>query len=340
MHSMLLQIEENASLKNLNSFAVEAHCRYLVRLTKPEKLEEILAEPRFKNLPRLILGGGSNILFREDFPGVIIHVKTSGIKLLDENEDYYFVLAAAGENWHEFVQYTIEKDWPGLENLSLIPGTVGAAPIQNIGAYGVELEERFHGLTAIDLTTGETITFDRTACQFSYRDSLFKKNRGRYLITDVTFKLPKKPEWKLDYAGIREIMGETKPVSAKAISDAICQLRQKKLPDPVSIGNAGSFFKNPLISDDKFQTLRVNFPDLPAWPQPNNLIKLSAAWLIEQRGWKGKRHHDAGVFENHALVLVNHGHASGSEIWHLAEAIIHSVKERFDITLQPEPLIL
>lgn len=337
---MSIKIEENASLKNLNSFAVEAHCRYLVRLKKLEHLEDILAEPRFKNLPRLILGGGSNILFREDFSGVVVLVETSGIKLIDEDEKYYFVQAAAGENWHKFVQYTIEKNWPGLENLSLIPGTVGAAPIQNIGAYGVELEERFHELSALDLTTGETIIFDRAACQFSYRDSLFKKNRGRYLITDVTFKLPKKPEWKLEYAGIREILDETKPVSARTISDAICQLRQKKLPDPNLIANAGSFFKNPLVSDDKFQTLKVDFPDIPGWPQSNDSVKISAAWLIEKCGWKGKRHHDAGVSKNHALVLVNYGDASGADIWRLAEAIIHSVNEKYRITLQPEPLIL
>jgi len=337
---MSIKIEENASLKNLNSFAVEACCRYLVRLKKPEQLKEILADPRFEKLPRLILGGGSNILFRQDFPGFVIQVKNRGIQLLYEDDVHYFVQAAAGENWHAFVQHSLKQGWAGLENLSCIPGTVGAAPIQNIGAYGVELEERFHALNAIDLTTGEAITFDRDACQFSYRDSLFKKNRDHYLVTDVTFKLPKNPKWKLDYAGIHEMLDDTKPVSARAISDVVCQLRQKKLPDPTLIGNAGSFFKNPLVSDDRFQMLKADFPDMPAWPQSDDLIKLSAAWLIEQCGWKGKRYRDAGVSENHALVLVNHGNASGDEIWHLAEAIIHSVKEKYEIILQPEPLIL
>jgi len=337
---MPFHIENNASLKSLNTFGVEAHCRYLVKLKEPEQIQAILTDSRLVDSPRLILGGGSNILFREDFPGTVILVKTRGTQLLGEDDTNYFVRAAAGKNWHEFVQFTIDQGWAGLENLSLIPGTVGAAPMQNIGAYGVELEEHFHELTAFDLTTGKTKSFDRAACKFGYRDSLFKRQRGRYLITDVTFKLPKKPEWKLDYAGLREMLDESKPLSARVISNAVCQLRKHKLPNPAITGNAGSFFKNPHVSAEQFQQLKADFPEIPGWPMSDHAIKVSAAWLIEQCGWKGKRHHDACVSEKHALVLVNYGRASGTEIWHLAEAIIHSVEEKFTITLQPEPLVL
>ncbi len=337
---MALQVTENASLKNRNSFGVEAHCRYLVALKKTEQIREVLADPELGKLPRLLLGGGSNILFREDFPGVVVHVETRGVALLGDDEKHYFVRAAAGENWHAFVQHTIEQGWAGLENLSLIPGTVGAAPIQNIGAYGVELDTRFHALTAIDLGTGEARTFDRDACQFRYRNSLFKQQRNRYLVSDVTFRLPKNPTWALDYAGIREKLPPGAQVTARAISMAVCQLRQEKLPDPAKIGNAGSFFQNPQVSTEKYHALRKDFPDMPSWPTDEKTVKLSAAWLIEQCGWKGHRENDAGVSEKHALVLVNHGRASGAEIWQLAEHIIHSVKQRFGITLQPEPFVL
>lgn len=335
-----MQISENASLKSLNSFGIPVNCRYLIQLEDPEETAAILSNEHYRQLPRLILGGGSNILFTKDFEGLVIAVSNTGIKLVDENEQNYYVQAAAGENWHEFVLYCIRQGWAGLENLSLIPGTVGAAPIQNIGAYGVELSDRFHGLNAIDMHTGEAVGFQKDDCRFGYRDSLFKQQPGRYLITDVTVELAKQPRWVLDYAGIRESLDAEVPITARLISETVCKLRQNKLPNPDTLGNVGSFFKNPIIAATQYQQLAEKYPGMPAWQVDANRYKISAAWLIEQRGWKGKRRGDTGVYPEHALVMVNYGHANGVELWQLARDIIQSVEEYYDVRLEPEPLIL
>lgn len=335
-----MQIIHNASLKSHNSFAVEVTCQYLAKLDQVDELTEILAQKQFRDLPLLILGSGSNLLFRKNFQGLVAVVSNRGIELIEEDNDHYYVKAAAGENWHQFVQYCIRQGWSGLENLSLIPGTVGAAPMQNIGAYGVELADRLHKVSAIDLESREHLGFSRDDCQFAYRDSLFKRQRGRYCIKDITVKLPKDPQWVLDYAGIRESMDEAKEINARHISEAVCRLRRSKLPDPEVLGNAGSFFKNPVVDAAQHEQLHSHAENIPSWETDAGQYKLSAAWLIEQCGWKGKRQGDAGIYDKHALVLVNHGTASGEQLWQLAETVIKAVEDRFAITLEPEPLIL
>jgi len=332
---------ENASLLAFNTFRVDARARYFVTLESLDDIPAFLADTRLQNLPRLILGGGSNILLRNDFPGVVLHVALKGIELLGESETQRFLAVAAGENWHELVRYTVEQGWAGLENLSLIPGTVGAAPVQNIGAYGVELAERCAAVDVVDLTTGESGVISAEDCRFAYRDSRFKQEPGRYLITSVLLKLPKTFVPKLDYPGGREALvgGEVTPL---AVSDAICQVRRGKLPglEADQPGSAGSFFQNPIISSEQAAILREQWPMMPIWEVADGQVKLSAAWLIEQCGWKGLRQGDAGVYEKHALVLVNHGQASGAALWALAEQIMQSVQARFGVSLRPEPVVI
>jgi len=334
-------ITENASLSTLNTFRVEARAGYLVTLDVLEDIPAFLVDERFNNLPRLILGGGSNILLRDDFPGVILHVALKGIELLGEDEAHRYLAVAAGENWHELVRYTVEQGWAGLENLSLIPGTVGAAPVQNIGAYGVELAEVCAAVDVVDMTTGETGVITADDCRFAYRDSRFKQEPGRYLITSVLLRLPKTFVPKLDYPGVREALADAE-ITPRTVSDAICAVRRSKLPglEADQPGSAGSFFQNPLISLEQAAILREIYPNMPAWDMPNQQVKLSAAWLIEQCGWKGRRMGDAGVYEKHALVLVNHGQASGAELWALAEQVMQSVQARFGVGLRPEPVVL
>ncbi|MDM7322384.1 MAG: UDP-N-acetylmuramate dehydrogenase [Gammaproteobacteria bacterium] len=336
-----MHLEEHVSLLTHNTFRVEARARYFVTLEQLEEIPVLLADERLRTLPRLILGGGSNVLFRDDFPGVVVRVALQGIELLDEDGSHRLVRVAAGENWHDFVRWTVEQGWPGLENLSLIPGTVGAAPVQNIGAYGVELADVCEVVEAVELSTGETHTIDRAACRFAYRDSLFKQQAGRWLITSVILRLPKRFAPRIDYPGVREALGAVDPTPL-TISDAICAVRRAKLPGlaPGEPGSVGSFFKNPLVQAGQAEALRASYPGLPAWSQPDGRFKLSAAWLIEQCGWKGYREGDAGVYAKHALVLVNHGRATGAELWRLAEAIRSSVWERFGVSLTPEALIL
>lgn len=336
-----MRVIENAPLGALNTFRVEARAHFLVVLERPEDISLLLADDRFQGLPRLILGGGSNVLFRADYPGVVVQVALRGIELVGEDATHRRVRAAAGENWHDFVRWTVGQGWPGLENLSLIPGTVGAAPVQNIGAYGVELADVCGSVEAVDLTCGETRVFEPAACRFAYRDSLFKQESGRWLITAVTFRLPKTFAPRLDYPGVREALAGAES-TPKAVSDVICAVRRAKLPglEADQPGSAGSFFKNPLVPSEQATALKACFPALPAWPQPDGRTKLSAAWLIEQCGWKGRREGDAGVYAKHALVLVNHGRATGAQLWGLAEAIRASVREQFGVELEPEPILL
>lgn len=335
-----MQITPQASLKNLNSFGVTASCRQLVQLDRPEDVERLLQLPGFTEQPYLLLGGGSNLLFTQDFAGTVIAVGLKGIEKIAEDEDAVFLQVAAGESWYGFVLYTLEAGYAGLENLSLIPGSVGAAPIQNIGAYGVELESVFHSLSAIDLESGRRREFTREDAHFGYRDSYFKSGAPfRYLIISVTFRLPKRPQWQLEYGGLaRELDGQE--ITARSISDAVCRLRRSKLPNPSVLGNAGSFFKNPVVSDAQYQSLKQDNPQMPGFAAADGQMKIPAAWLIEQQGWKGKREGDAGVSEDHALVLVNYGKASGAELWQLAQQIRDSVSAAYGITLEPEPRVL
>jgi UDP-N-acetylmuramate dehydrogenase len=290
-----------------------------------------------------VLGGGSNLILTGDFDGLVLHVRIPGRELVAEDDDAWTVRAGAGENWHDFVCWTLERGWPGLENLSLIPGTVGAAPIQNIGAYGLEMAERFQHLEAVELATGETVVFDRAACRFGYRDSVFKREAdGRYLITAVTFRLPKRWRPVAHYADVARELEARQMIdpTARQISDAVIAIRSRKLPDPGRIGNAGSFFKNPVVDAATFARLAAQHPELPHYVQPDGTVKLAAGWLIERCGWKGKDLGPVGVYERQALVLVNRGGARGEDVLRLARAIRESVRAAFGVELEPEPVVL
>ena len=336
-----MQIQENISLKRYNSFGIAAMARQFASFKDIDELSTLLTID--SRLPTLILGGGTNILLTKDVDGLVLKNEITGIKVQHEDNDYVFVKAGAGENWHQFVLYCLQRNWAGVENLSLIPGNVGASPIQNIGAYGVELEDVFWDLEAYHIEDNKLVTFTNNDCEFGYRDSVFKNDlKGKLVILNVTFKLHKKPVFHTGYGAIEqelEKMG-VKKLSIKAISDAVIKIRTSKLPDPAKIGNAGSFFKNPEISQVQNVQLIENFPNISAHQLINGNVKLSAAWLIEQCGWKGFRLGDAGCHADQALVLVNYGHARGDEIYNLSEEILQSVLEKFDITLEREVNIL
>lgn len=334
-----MQIQKNISLKAYNSFSIDVKAAYFVQIKHSDEFPDLIEWINQHDLPFIILGGGSNILFTQDYKGLVIHINTEGKQCIKETSSDYFIEVSAGENWHQLVRWTIEQGYAGLENLSLIPGKVGAAPIQNIGAYGVELTDRFDSLKAIKISTGELKHFDKAACQFSYRDSFFKANIDQYLIQSLVLKLPKSPDWRINYEGIKNKIG-SQPLSAKLISDAIIKLRQKKLPDPNEVGNAGSFFKNPILSQAKMDILRESYPSLPSYHYADDQVKTSAAWLIDRCHWKGQSRGQASVYAKHALVLINKGAATGVEIRQLAEMIQASVHEKFGIHLEAEPRIL
>lgn len=330
-------------LRALNTFGVEAAAHAYLRVTDVAQLKNVRRDPELAALPRLVLGGGSNILLTRDFPGIVLHMQSKGIDIVGEDDEATYVRAAAGENWHAFVQWTLAHGLGGLENLSLIPGSVGAAPIQNIGAYGIEIKDRFHALTIFDFETGETAVLDKTACAFGYRDSVFKHGlRERAVVLDVTFALPKRWQANTKYADVAQeltVRGITEP-TARQISDAVVAIRTRKLPDPATVGNAGSFFKNPVVTVAQRDALLKQYPQLVSYVQPDGTYKLAAGWLIDQCGWKGKSAGAAGVYDKQALVLINRGGASGSEIAQLAKAIQSDVAQRFDVLLEPEPIFL
>lgn len=330
-----MQLLTNTSLKPFVTFGIEATCEHLYRIDDFEELQ--LAVKHLEN--PLILGGGSNVLPIGNLKRNIIRVELKGIeveKLIGQDP---IVHVAAGENWHEFVLYALDNNLGGIENLSLIPGTVGAAPIQNIGAYGVELESVFESLEALRIGDGELVTFTKAECSFGYRDSIFKKEaKDKYVITSVSMRLHREHKLNTSYGAIQDVLKEkeiTNP-GIRDISDAVIQIRQSKLPDPAVIGNAGSFFKNPTISKQQFEAVKALYPSLPGYPAKDDHFKIPAGWLIEQTGWKGKSIGNAGSYQHQALVLVNLGGASGTEIWALAEEIMRSVYEKFDIGLSPE----
>jgi len=349
---------ENISLQKYNTFGIDAIARYFAVFSKQDQLAGLLQQAAglpAGSSPLFVLGGGSNILLTKNIDGPVMRNEIKGIELVDEDGHYVYVTAGAGENWHGFVQYCLERNWAGVENLSLIPGSVGAAPMQNIGAYGVEIKDVFHELTAWDLREGKVYTFTLNDCRFGYRDSIFKgEYKGRFIILSVTFRLNKIPVFHTAYGAIREELEKmgVKDLSIQAISQAVVHIRTSKLPDPAQIGNAGSFFKNPTIPSTHFANLQTRFPGIVGYPEAaagaagsaeasaGDTTKLAAGWLIEQCGWKGYRHGDAGVHTRQALVLVNYGHATGHELYDLSEEILLSVQKKFGVTLEREVNII
>ncbi len=333
-----MNISHNTSLKNYNTFGIEVFAKKFISISNLEELQKTLL---IENKKLFILGGGSNMLLTKDIEQeLVIHIDIKGKEVINENEDFVWVKVNAGENWHELILWCIENNYGGLENMSLIPGNVGTAPIQNIGAYGKELKDNFIECEATEIETGNTRVFNKKDCEFDYRNSIFKNNlKGKYIITSVTFKLTKKDhEINTKYGAIEDELKKsniTNP-SIKEISDAVIKIRQSKLPDPKKLGNSGSFFKNPIISKNKFDKFIINFPKAPSYKISENEIKIPAGWLIEQAGFKGKRFGDAGIHKKQALVLVNYGDASGQEIWNLAIKIKNDVLKKFNIEINPE----
>ena len=338
-----MKVLENYSLKTLNTFGLDIKTRWFAEINSVESLQALLKDQRFQSIPKMILGGGSNILFKDDFDGLIIHNRIDFVKIISEDENYIFISAGAGMIWHSFVLYTIDHNYPGLENLSLIPGCVGAAPIQNIGAYGVEIKNTFHQLNALNMTDGSLRTFTAEDCRFGYRDSIFKQEeRNRYVIVDVTFRLTKNASLNTTYGTIEEqlkIMNISHP-TIRDISNAVIAIRKSKLPDPEIIGNAGSFFKNPEVPIHFYNKLKENYPAIVGYPSSSGNYKLAAGWLIEQCGWKGKRIANTGMHERQALVLINYGGATGKELIAHAELVQKSVLEKFGVDLEMEVNII
>lgn len=339
-------VAREANLATRTTLALPGHAALYAEITSADQLALLTDDCLPGDTRRFVLGGGSNLVLTGDFDGLMLHMAIGGRELVGEDADAWYVRAGAGESWNDFVGWTLTQGWPGLENLSLIPGTVGAAPIQNIGAYGLEVAERFHSLEACDMQSGETVRFDRSACRFGYRDSVFKQEgwhlEGRFVITAVTFRLPKTWQALTRYADIPaelDARGIATP-DARQIADAVIAIRQRKLPDPAAIPNAGSFFHNPLVDGATAERLAANFPGLPRYPQPDGRIKLAAGWLIEQAGWKGRDLGPVGMYERQALVLVNRGSASGNDVLALAQAVAADVRQRFGVELTPEPIFL
>jgi UDP-N-acetylmuramate dehydrogenase len=332
------------SLQPYNTFGINVSTQRLIIIETQEELQDFLRE----NTDALqVLGGGSNILLTKDVNKTTLLIRIKGNTIVQETDDFIDITYGAGENWHEAVLFAVENNWGGMENLSLIPGTVGAAPIQNIGAYGTELKDIFVQLTACSIADGSERIFLPEDCHFGYRSSIFKhQEKGKYIITSVTVRLQKNPRINLTYKALKKAIenefheGSMEQLTIKDISDTVCKVRTSKLPNPETIGNSGSFFKNPEISADKVQELLIQYPSMPNFPTSQNLVKVPAAWLIEQCGWKGKRVGNTGTYKNHALVLVNHGNASGQEIHECAKAIQKSVVERFGIDLEMEVTVL
>jgi UDP-N-acetylmuramate dehydrogenase len=335
-------IVENAPLDHRNTFRVPARAALLIDVRRRDALAELFGFAALKTQPLLVLGEGSNMLFTRDWPGVVVSIATRGIAIVCSDEHGARVRVEVGENWNDVVHWSLGHGFAGLENLVSIPGTAGAAPMQNIGAYGVEVREFIHRVEAWDRDDARFVHLDNAACEFGYRDSIFKRLPERYVITAIELDLPRSRAPRIDYSGVREELAalgvaEPRPV---AVAEAIARIRMRKLPDPRAIGNAGSFFKNPVIAADDAAALKRSHPDAPLWPADEGRVKVSAAWLVETSEFRGVRDGDAGVSDRHALVLVNHGSASGADILALAKRIQEGVRARFGIALQPEPRIV
>jgi UDP-N-acetylmuramate dehydrogenase len=335
-------IQENISLKKYHTFGIDVSAKYFSTFTTSAELEQLFDSKKSSlgnyQMP-MILGGGSNILFTKHFDGLVLKNEIKGINLIGENDDHVYVKVGAGENWHAFVLHCLGRNWAGVENLSLIPGNVGASPMQNIGAYGVEIKEVFYDLEAFSMKEKKVYTFTSNDCEFGYRDSVFKnKYKNQFIILTVTFCLNKFPKLNLSYGAIEQElqkMDVTKP-DIRSVSQAVINIRNSKLPDPANIGNAGSFFKNPIITKSTFENIKNRFPGVIGFNNSDGTVKLAAGWLIEQCGWKGYRNGDAGCYPEQALVLVNYGNATGKEIYDLSEDILQSVKNKFNILLERE----
>ncbi|HTO38698.1 MAG TPA: UDP-N-acetylmuramate dehydrogenase [Brumimicrobium sp.] len=334
-------LQENINITPFTTFGVKVISRYFATFSSIEELRKLLAEVKDQQL--LVLGGGSNMLFRKDYEGITIKNEITGISVIEENEESVLLKVGAGEVWHNFVLYSIEHNLGGIENLSLIPGSVGASPMQNIGAYGVEIKDVFDSLEAIEIATGELHTFSHQDCQFGYRESVFKKElKGKYIIVSVSYKLSKQPKLNTSYGAINSELatrGITQP-SIKDVSDVVIAIRQSKLPDPKEIGNAGSFFKNPVIPKSHYIALQKTYENIPSYPVSEDTVKVPAGWLIDNAGWKGKTIGEYGVHKNQALVLVNYGKASGNDIFQLSEDIIADIYKRYQIKLEREVNII
>ena len=340
---MDLAIEHDVELRELNTFGVGARARRLVRIGDARQVRMVVDHPELGRLPKLVLGGGSNLLLTQDPPGLVLKVEIAGMRVLRDDAESTVIEAGAGVGWHELVRWSLEQGHAGLENLALIPGTVGAAPVQNIGAYGMELAERFESLDLVDLTTGRAVTLERAACRFGYRDSLFKQAlAGKSVITRVRLRLPKPWRPQLGYAELQlhlERAGIAEP-SPRDVFDAVCAIRRAKLPDPARLGNAGSFFKNPVVNRTIRNEILEEIPEIVSYPLDDGTYKLAAAWMIDACGCKGRSVGAAAVDARHALVLVNRGGASGAEVLRLAESVRESVRERFGIELEYEPVVV
>ncbi|MEO9485166.1 MAG: UDP-N-acetylmuramate dehydrogenase [Ekhidna sp.] len=336
-------VQQNISLKPYNTFGLNENAGYLAIVDSIEDLDEIYQTGRFRSQKKMILGGGSNVLFTRGFTGVIAKNEIRGIQVQNETEEDVLVSVGAGENWHQFVLWCVERGYAGVENLSLIPGTVGAAPMQNIGAYGVELKEVFNSLEAYEIKSGKTLSFYKEDCKFDYRYSIFKGElRDEFVITKVFFKLSKKPSFNVTYGAIKETLEEmgVGELTLKNVSQAVINIRQSKLPDPMDIGNAGSFFKNPIIEKLHFEALEAQFEEIKCYAIDDDKVKVPAGWLIEEAGWKGFRDGDIGVHDKQALVLVNHGMGRGRDIFKLSNEIMKSIQGKFGIELEREVNII
>jgi UDP-N-acetylmuramate dehydrogenase len=332
-----MQVQARFSLKNYNTFGIEAKAKLFAEFQNIEELRELLQKYLLE--PKLILGGGSNILFTQDFAGLVLKNCILGISQIADNQAFVDLRVGAGENWHQFVLHCLANNWAGVENLSLIPGLVGASPMQNIGAYGVEVKDVIISVEALARADGSLRTFSNAECKFGYRESIFKNElKDQYIITHVNFRLRKQAIFNVSYGDIQKTLQtlDNQELTIQAISQAICQIRQSKLPNPAEIGNAGSFFKNPEISKEQFEKLKIEFPAIPNYPINETKVKIPAGWLIEQAGWKGKRVGNIGVHEKQALVLVNYGEGKGGEIKQLAQEIQDSIVGKFGILLKPE----
>lgn len=333
----MFEIKENFSLKKYNTFGIEVKTKYFVEYSTLNELSNFLGTQRKQGLPLMFIGGGSNVLFTKDFEGYLLHSKINGVEIVKEEDDKVYLRVGAGEDWDEFVEYCVKNDWGGVENLSLIPGNVGTCPIQNIGAYGVEVKDVITEVESIEIDTLKKTLFTNEECRFGYRDSVFKgKLRGKHIINYVTFCLSKKHIFKLDYGNLKEALKEYDQVNLQNIRQAVINIRDSKLPKPEVIGNAGSFFKNPVVHTNILENLKKSYADIPFYLQEDDSVKIPAGWLIEQAGWKGRNIGKVGVHEKQALVLINHGGASGQEIVDLALEIQKSVKEKFGIDIEME----
>lgn len=338
-----MQIEKNVSLKRYNTFGIDLHAAYFSEVKSLPEFWDLVGFSRKEKIPLLILGGGSNVLFTKDFNGLVILNRLAGKEVVRETETDILLEVNGGEIWSELVDYCVDRNWGGVENLSLIPGTVGAAPIQNIGAYGVEIKELIEDVKLADLQTGTVKVLTNKECKFGYRDSIFKTyKKGSYFILTVTLRLSKQPKINLLYAPLKAAFQNrnSDAITIKEVSEAVKHIRRSKLPDPLEIGNSGSFFKNPVVDEEKLHSLRLKYPDIPYYSFSKNRFKLAAGWLIDQCGWKGKRIGDAGVHQKQALVLINFGAAKGRDILYLATQIKEDVKKQFGVELEYEVNII